>query len=50
MLNPFGGKAYPFVTISCRTCGNTHFINLLILGFSDKDWEALGIETEETNG
>jgi hypothetical protein len=30
-------SGFPFQPLVCSTCGNTHFINLLTLGFSDAD-------------
>jgi hypothetical protein len=27
-----GGSLYPFVPILCQNCGNTHFINTIIMG------------------
>ena len=36
-----GGRVYPFVTIFCKNCGNTHFLNLLTLGFTEQDWQRL---------
>jgi hypothetical protein len=36
-----GGAVFPFITIYCSNCGNTHFINLLQLGYTDKDWPRL---------
>jgi hypothetical protein len=32
-----GGSIYPFVTIYCHNCGNTHLINVRILGFTDPE-------------
>jgi hypothetical protein len=36
-----GGKALPLVPVSCTKCGNTHLINLLVLGFSEEDLDSL---------
>lgn len=30
-----GGTILPSVPIICSHCGNTHFLNLLVLGFTD---------------
>lgn len=30
-----GGKAYPYIQASCLNCGNTKFINAVLLGFSN---------------
>lgn len=43
-----GGKFQPLIPVSCRNCGNTVFINGLILGcLDDLDDE---IKSEEENG
>lgn len=31
------GETYPLVTLICGNCGNTHFLNVRILGFSTDD-------------
>lgn len=31
----FGGPSMLLMPISCNTCGNTHFINLLTIGLGD---------------
>ena len=36
-----GGPTYPLVALVCLTCGNTHFINLLQLGFEREELEGL---------
>jgi len=36
-----GGRVLPTVPLTCSTCGNTHLLNLLILGFTERDFEAL---------
>ena len=33
----FGGPAMPTVPVICVKCGNTHFVNLLVLGFDLKE-------------
>lgn len=43
-----GGKFQPLIPVSCRNCGNTVFINGLILGCLD-DLEN-EIKSEEDNG
>jgi hypothetical protein len=43
-----GGPTYPFVALVCLTCGNTHFINLLQLGFKHEELD--GLEFEELPG
>lgn len=35
------GGAMPLLPVSCTKCGNTHFINLLVLGFSEEDLASL---------
>ncbi|MBI4292519.1 MAG: hypothetical protein HY661_13665 [Betaproteobacteria bacterium] len=30
-----GGASMPLVPLVCTNCGNTHLLNLLVLGFSD---------------
>ena len=32
----------PLVPVMCKRCGNTQFINLLILGFKEEEFESLG--------
>jgi hypothetical protein len=36
-----GGKIYPLVSVNCTNCGNTHLVNLLLLGFAEADLESL---------
>ncbi|MGA7988014.1 MAG: hypothetical protein WCB51_06400 [Candidatus Dormiibacterota bacterium] len=36
-----GDELYPCVPIICRTCGNTQFINLLLIGYSTADYGAI---------
>src|SRR5947207_2906855 len=31
------GKSLPTMPLVCMTCGNVHFLNLKVLGFSDAD-------------
>ena len=40
-----GGSNYPVIPIICKKCGNTHLLNLLILGFNDL--EELNIEPDD---
>ena len=45
-------KIYPMVAIICGNCGNTHFVNLRILGFGEAE-EKTGLkfnEPEEPRG
>jgi hypothetical protein len=39
-----GGPSYPFVALICVTCGNTHFINLMQLGFKQGELDGLAFE------
>ena len=32
-----GGQAFPLVPLICTNCGNTHLLNLFVLGFSRED-------------
>jgi len=36
-----GGENYPLIPLICSNCGNTHLLNLLILGFTSGDWGSL---------
>jgi hypothetical protein len=29
------GKGHPCITLTCNTCGNTHLLNMMVLGLSD---------------
>lgn len=49
MFNPFPKNTLPFVTVFCTNCGNTHFLNLLVLGFNISDWETTIIAANDTN-
>jgi len=31
-----GGQSFPTIPLVCMNCGNTHFINLLVLGFREE--------------
>jgi hypothetical protein len=42
------GAGFPFLPVMCRQCGNTHLINLLLLGVKDADLE--GIAYPEDDG
>jgi hypothetical protein len=33
--NVLGGLALPSIPLTCTHCGNTHLLNLLVLGFTD---------------
>jgi hypothetical protein len=35
------GTSYPCIAVICRTCGNTHLLNLYFLGFTQADFEGL---------
>jgi hypothetical protein len=37
----FGREIMPLIPVSCTKCGNTHFINILILGFNKEELETL---------
>jgi len=43
-MSTFGPRIYPTVAIICNNCGNTHFINVRILGFTDEDMEQMKFE------
>lgn len=34
-LSHAGLESYPLFPINCNNCGNTHFLNLLVLGIGD---------------
>ena len=36
-----GGNVLPFSPMVCLNCGNTHFINLLSVGFAPEDLQSL---------
>jgi hypothetical protein len=38
-----GGQNYPLIALVCGNCGNTHLLNLLILGFTAEEWESMKI-------
>ena len=42
-----GGPTYPLAVLICANCGNTHFLNLLLLGFQNLDELTI---TEEASG
>ena len=42
-----GGKALPLISMMCKKCGNTQFMNLLGLGFKREDLESLKFSKEE---
>ena len=50
--SPKGGKptshTLPLLPVSCTKCGNTHFVNLLILGFTEQELDSL--ETPSDDG
>ncbi len=43
--NPYGFRPsasnYPTVAVFCSNCGNTQFVNLLILGFTEQELQSL---------
>jgi hypothetical protein len=41
-----GGNLFPFVTVYCQNCGNTHLVNLVILGFTIEELPALEMPDE----
>lgn len=36
-----GGPVYPTIPVTCQHCGNTHLLNLLILGFKQEELDSL---------
>jgi hypothetical protein len=36
-----GGPSYPCVSLLCRRCGNTHLLNLYLLGFTKEQFQEL---------
>jgi hypothetical protein len=38
---PGDKTSYPTIAVFCANCGNTHFVNLIVLGFTAADWESL---------
>lgn len=36
-----GGSGFPLLPIICRHCGNTHLVNLLLLGFKESELKDL---------
>jgi hypothetical protein len=34
-------RVFPLVTVYCDNCGHTLFVNLIHLGYTDKDWARL---------
>lgn len=44
------GDVYPFVTVRCRNCGNTHFVNLLTLGFTNHELLRVRFQTRKSSG
>jgi hypothetical protein len=43
-----GGPVYPTIAIICSNCGNTHLINMLILGFSQEELKSMGFTVDVT--
>lgn len=41
MFRPVPPTNYPMVAIFCSNCGNTHLINLLVLGFTENEFQQL---------
>lgn len=41
-----GGKGIPFILLECKNCGNTHLLNVILLGlghlFEEKKGERVG--------
>lgn len=46
-MSVLGKRIYPMVTIICKNCGNTHFVNLFILGFTSDDVKEMALELPE---
>lgn len=44
-----GGSTLPNVPIVCNNCGNTFFLNLRVLGFSEEDFKEEGKEDSKEN-
>ncbi len=40
----FGGSLAPYVAIVCGNCGNTHLLNLLLLGFTPEQLKELAYD------
>ena len=40
---PYGSHTanYPCVAVYCSNCGNTHLVNLLVLGFTEQELQSL---------
>jgi predicted nucleic-acid-binding Zn-ribbon protein len=36
-----GGEIMPLIPMNCTKCGNTHLLNILVLGFKKEDFESL---------
>ena len=36
-----GGNMYPNIPMICNNCGNTRLINLLVLGFTEADFNSI---------
>lgn len=43
-----GGNSFPLLPLVCQNCGNTHFLNLMVLGF--RDLSELAIDEDEDEG
>ncbi len=44
--DPYSRSNYPFVTLSCQVCGNTHLLNLINLGLTVEDLQSLSFPAE----
>lgn len=42
-----GEKAMPLIPITCGTCGNTHFINLLKVGISEETLKTFSFKRDD---
>jgi len=45
-----GGPYFPLAPLVCKNCGNTHLLNLKVLGFEDTSTLALKEEDDEDDG
>lgn len=43
------GPVHPMIPLICSHCGNTHQINLLVLGFSTEELKSMGLTADAGN-
>jgi hypothetical protein len=41
-----GGPVYPMIPLICSHCGNTHQMNLLVLGFGEEELKSMGLTSD----